>query len=129
MAWAVIVVRTLVGVGFVLSAVTWVLGTHAVHPTVESPGTAFIWALSTSGYLYVVKALEFTGGLMIASGRMAPLGVTLTMPVAVNILLFELVLKHEPGPGLVLVAMLAFVIYGYWPYFARVFTTAARVGG
>ncbi len=128
MTWAVIVVRTLVGAMFVFSSVSWWLASHASSGRTETPAK-FLDSLIEANFFLVVKTLEFSGGVMLLSGRMAPLGIVLVTPVAVNILLFEVLMKHEPGPGLALVPALGFLIYGYWPYFSRIFTVHARVGG
>ena len=76
----------------------------------------------------VVKVLELLGGLMLLSGRMAPLGITLLMPIAVNILLYEIFLLGKPGPGYGLVPLLGVLIGLYWRHFLSVFTVAARAG-
>lgn len=128
MKWVVIVVRTLVGLGFAITGLDGFLHfIKAPPPEFRAPAMTFVGVLGDSEYIYVVKALELAGGLMLLSGRMAPLGITLLMPVAVNILLFELILVRQPGPGCVLVPMLAFLIWGYRRYFAPVFTTSAEV--
>src|SRR5262245_9533635 len=124
MKWVVIAVRTLVGLGFVFSGLTWFLPMEK-PPMPEGDAGTFGKLLMDSGYMTVVKVLELTGGLLLVSGRLAPLGVTLLMPVAVNILLFEVFLAKQPGPGAVLVALLAFLVWGYRRYFGPVFTTSA----
>src|SRR5262249_42975537 len=78
--------------------------------------------------LDVVKVLEVVGGALVLSGRMTPLGLVLLTPVAVNILLFELLLAKQPGPGVVFVAVCVFLIWAYRSHFAPVFTTNARIG-
>lgn len=128
MKWVVIVVRTLVGVGFAFSGLAGFLPIMGDQPMPEGDAGAFVTLLIGSGYLYVVKALELVGGLLLASGRMAPLGITLLMPVAVNILLFEAYLARQPGPGAVLVVLLIFLIWAYRSCFRGVFTTNATIG-
>jgi hypothetical protein len=127
MKWVVIVVRTLVGLGFTFSGLTWFLPIMELPPPPEGSAGTFGKLLMDTGYMNVVKTLELAGGLMLLSGRLAPLGITLLMPVAVNILLFELFLLKAPGPGVVLVPLLAFLVWGYRRYFAPVFTTSAEV--
>jgi hypothetical protein len=129
MKWAVIVVRSLVGLGFTFSGLTWFLPIMELPPPPEGAAGTFGKLLMDTGYMNAVKTLELVGGLMLLSGRLAPLGITLLMPVAVNILLFELFLLKQPGPGVVLVPLLAFLVWGYRRYFAPVFTTRAEVTG
>lgn len=130
MKWVVIVVRTLVGVGFAFSGLVGFVPLVPMEPPpgMDPSALKFGELLSSSGYMYAVKALELTGGLLLASGRLAPLGITLLMPVAVNILLFEAFLAKQPGPGVVLVALLIFLIWAYRSSFRSVFTTNARIG-
>jgi hypothetical protein len=127
MKWVVIVVRTLVGLGFTITGLDGFLHFIPMEPPPAGPATEFGGLLVSSHYMYAVKACELAGGLMLLSGRMAPLGITLLMPVAVNILLFEVFLLKAPGPGVVLVPLLAFLVWGYRRYFAPVFTTSAEV--
>ena len=100
---------------------------NAVTAEPDTPAARFGELLVGSNYMYAVKVCELAGGLMLLSGRMAPLGLTLLIPVAVNILLFEVFLLKQPGPGFVLVPLLAFLVWGYRRYFAPVFTTSAEV--
>lgn len=128
MRWVVIAVRTLVGLGFTLTGLDGFLHFIPLEPPPpDSPASKFGELLVGSNYMYAVKVCELAGGLMLLSGRMAPLGLTLLMPVAVNILLFEVFLLKQPGPGFVLVPLLASLIWGYRRYFAPVFTTSAEV--
>ncbi len=127
MKWVVIVVRTLVGTGFAITGLDGFLHFLGMQPPSGNAGT-FMTLLVGSGYMYAVKACELLGGLLLVSGRMAPLGITLLMPVAVNILLYEVCLLREPGPGVVLVPLLAFLIWGYRGAFKSVFTTDAKIG-
>lgn len=128
MKWVVIAVRTLVGLGFTITGLDGFLHFLTIPPPPEgTPAATFMGLLASSKYIYAVKVCELLGGLMLLSGRTAPLGITLLMPVAVNILLYELFLLKQPGPGYVLVPLLAFLIWGYRRYFAPVFTTRAEV--
>jgi hypothetical protein len=128
MRWVVIAVRTLVGLGFTLTGLDGFFHFLSIPPPPEgTPASAFMGLLAGSNYFYAVKTCELAGGLMLLSGRMAPLGITLLMPVAVNILLYEVFLLRQPGPGYALVPLLAFLIWGYRRYFAPVFTTRAEV--
>ena len=131
MKWAVIIVRTLVGLGFAFSGLTGFVPLVPMEPPpgMDASALKFGELLSVSGYMYVVKALELTGGLLLLSGRLVPLGIVLLMPVAVNILLFELFLAKQPGPGIVLVGLLTFLIWGYRRYFAPLFTLNPTIGG
>lgn len=128
MKWVIIIVRTLVGLTYTLTGLDGFLHFLNIPPPPEgSDAMKFLGLLVTSHYMYGVKVCELLGGLMLLSGRMAPLGITLLMPVAVNILLYEIFLLRQFGPGHVVVPLLLFLIWAYWRYFAAVFTTTATV--
>lgn len=130
MEWVVIVVRTLVGLMFLVFGVNGLLPEPFIPIPLPPAGDAlsFLKSLSGSHYLTAVKLVEVVGGLLLLSGRAAPFGIVLLMPVAVNILLYEVFLLRAPGPGYGLVPMLAFLVWGYRRYFAPVFTLAATPG-
>jgi uncharacterized membrane protein YphA (DoxX/SURF4 family) len=127
MKWAVVGVRTFVGLVFVVFGLNGFFRFIDL-PVPPEPAYSFIGLLIRSNYLYAVKVLEVVGGLMLLSGRLVPLGVTLLMPVAVNILFYELFLLNQPGPGYLLVPMLAILVYGYRSHFAPVFDVRAKIG-
>jgi hypothetical protein len=131
MKWAVIVVRTLVGLGFTITGLDGFLHFIPMEspPPMPEAATEFGGLLMNSGYILVVKALELVGGLLLLTGRLVPLGIVLLMPVAVNILLFEVFLAKQVGPGAVLVVLLTFLVYGYRRYFAPLFTFNPTIGG
>lgn len=127
MTWAVIVVRTLVGLAFFAAGLTHFLGVASSPEGLPEAATAFAGAMGRP-YMGVVKLLELVGGLLVLSGRLTPLGVVVLMPVAVNIAIFDLFLVGQPGLGVVFTALLAFVAYGYRRYFAPFFVPDARIG-
>jgi uncharacterized membrane protein YphA (DoxX/SURF4 family) len=129
MKWAVVVVRTLVGLLFVWASVAY-FGKliDAPPPPAGSPAVSFFEAVGPTGYMDAVKVVELAGGLLLLSGRLTPLGVVMLMPVAVNIALFDLLVVRELGFGVVTVLLLAFVAVGYRRYFAPFFVPDARIG-
>jgi hypothetical protein len=96
-------------------------------PPLPEPATAFAGALGGSGYMTVVKVLEVVGGLLLLTGRFAPLGLVLVTPVAVNIALFDVLLVGKPALGVVLTALCLFLVGYYWRHFAGVFAPARWV--
>jgi putative oxidoreductase len=130
MKWVVIVVRTLVGLGFIFSGASFFLMSQADAPKPPTEeAQQFAKVLAATGYFYAVKVCELLGGLLTLSGKLAPLGIALLMPVAVNILFFEIFLLKAPGPGCVIVPLLLFLMWGYRRYFAPFFRPDATVGG
>jgi putative oxidoreductase len=75
---------------------------------------AFIGALASGGYLYVIAILQIVGGLCLLSGRFVPLGLTLLGPVIVNIMLFHLFL--EPKGILIGVVISILALFLLWVY-------------
>jgi uncharacterized membrane protein YphA (DoxX/SURF4 family) len=129
MKWAVLVARVLVGLPFLVFGAAYFLGfMPPPPPDFPENATKFVTALAASGYLDVVKGLEVAGGVLLLSGRFAPLGLVLLTPVAVNIALFDVLLAGKPALGVVLTALCVFLVWAYRGHFAPVFTTNARIG-
>jgi uncharacterized membrane protein YphA (DoxX/SURF4 family) len=129
MKWVVIVVRTVVGLGFIITGLDGFFRFLSLPPPPSAEAQQFMGLLVGSGYMLVVKACELVGGLLLVTGRLVPLGIVILMPVAVNILLYETFLMREPGPGYVLVPLLVFLIWGYRFYFLPLFTLNPKIGG
>jgi putative oxidoreductase len=137
MKWAVLIVRILVGGMFVFASVSY-FGKFMEQPTpptehAQAFGKGLSATAGSSGFKYmdVVKVLELVGGLLVLSGRLAPLGLTLLVPVTVNIALWDIFLVglgNGPPVGLVLLALEVFLLVAYRQYFAWVFTTSAQPG-
>ena len=97
---AVIIVRTLVGLLFVLSAVTYFLNVAPPPEGLTGDTKTFFDGLAASHYILpVAKVFELLCGLMFVSGRFVALAVVLIFPIALNILLINAL--HLPS-GLVI---------------------------
>ena len=129
MKWAVIIVRVLVGLPFLVFGLNHFLHFLAM-PTPELPesATKFVTALMASGYMDVVKVLEIVGGVLLLSGRLAPFGLVLLTPVAVNIALFDVLLVGKPALGVILTALCFFLVWGYRSHFAPLFAWNPKIG-
>jgi putative oxidoreductase len=64
-----------------------------------------------SSYMMIVKVLEVAIGLMLLLPKTRALALLLIAPIAVNILIYELVIAHQPGIGILLVVLVAAGIY------------------
>lgn len=130
MFWAVLMARVILGLPFVVFALNYFL--HFMPdppgPPSDSPAAPFIGALISSGYLAFVKVLELVGGLLVLSGRLVPLGLVMLMPIAVNILLYEIFLVGTAGPGLALTVLCAVLVWAYRSHFAPLFAVKPRIG-
>ena len=127
MFWAVLVVRVLVGLPFLVFGLMFFFVTPPA-PQFPELATGYVTALGKSGYMTVVKVLEVVGGALILSGRLVPLGLVLVTPVAVNIALFDLLLVGQPGLGVALTALCAFLIWAYRSHFAPLFAVKPKIG-
>ncbi len=121
MGWIHTGLRVLVGLAFVVFGMTHFVKFMDVPPPPTEDTKKFMEVLVPTGYLTVVKVLEVAGGLLLLSWRFGPLGVVVLMPVAVNILLWDVLLAKTFGLGIVLVVLLAFLAAGYRRHFAPFF--------
>lgn len=129
MKYLYLVVRILLGLMFV------VFGANILHPFMPmqpppagTPPAQFMGVMAPTGWLHVVGAFQFLGGLLVLIGGTAPLGLCFLAPVLVNILAFHLLLTGGKGIGAGLVATLLelILIYGYRANFAGIFTYKAK---
>lgn len=92
---AVIIVRTLIGLMFLLSSIIYFLNL-VPQPDLTGNAKTFMDGLTASGYIMpVVKVFEFLCGLAFVSGRFVSLAIVLIFPIALNILLINVFLM--PG--------------------------------
>lgn len=117
MKYVIIIARVVLGLAFV------VFGSNAfVHflgpmPEMHGQAGAFITALMSSGYMYVIAVLQVLGGLCLLLGaRFVPLGLTLLGPVIVNIVLYHLFLDQDPKGFLVPVVVSVLALFLLWIY-------------
>jgi putative oxidoreductase len=83
---------------------------------------AFLQSLMASKFMYVVKGLEVVGGMMILSGRLAPLGLLILGPIIVCIFLYDLLMDPKGLPLiLVLMGLAGFVGYKHKDLFSQFF--------
>ena len=116
---AALIIRVLLGLAFVASGVSVLLMKSL--PVMPGPAGAFMGALFSSHYLYAVKVFEIAGGVLLLSGRFAPLGLTLVGPVIVNIMFYDIFLDHTALPVGIVVSVLAlFLLYYYRTAFAGI---------
>ena len=122
MKYAIIIARILLGLVFA------VFGSNAfLHfipmPPMEGPAGAFIGALISSGYIYVIAALQVVGGLLLLIGtRFVPLGLTLLGPVIVNIMLYHIFLDTSGLLMACVISILAlFLLWVYRDKFPAIF--------
>ena len=130
MKWAVIIVRSLVGLAFTAIGAMYFFVPMPEPPVTDPdhPMVRFGKVLTETPYMTVVKMLELIGGLLLLSGQYVPLGLTILTPILVNVMLFDLLLARQPGLGEVFLALTIFLIWAYRSHFAPVFARNANIG-
>jgi uncharacterized membrane protein YphA (DoxX/SURF4 family) len=123
MKYVIIIVRVLLGLAFVVFGSNAFLHFLGPVPEMQGQSGAFMTALLSSGYMYVIAVLQVLGGLCLLLGaRFVPLGLTLLGPVIVNIVLFHVFLEPKGLPIAIIVSALAlFLLWIYRFKFPAIF--------
>jgi putative oxidoreductase len=115
MKYVIVIVRVLLGLVFVVFGSNAFLKFMGAPPEMQGQAGAFMTALMSSGYIYVIAVLQVLGGLCLLLGaRFVPLGLTLLGPVIVNIVLFHVFL--EPSGMAIAVVISALALFLLWIY-------------
>jgi putative oxidoreductase len=115
MKYVIIIARVLLGLLFLVFGLNGFFHFMGPMPEMQGQAGAFITALASSGYIYVIAFLQVVGGLCLLLGaRFVPLGLTLLGPVIVNIVLFHLFL--EPSGLPMAIGISAFALFLLWIY-------------
>lgn len=116
---ATIIARTLLGLVFVTFGSNMFLHFIQMPPPPEGPAREFMTALFVSHYLYIVGILQIVGGGLLLSGWRVPLGLTVLVPVIVNIVSFHALMAPAGLPlALVVSALALFLLWRYRTAFA-----------
>src|SRR6266576_1831325 len=116
---ATIIIRTLLGLVFVVFGSNIFLHFMPAPPPPATLAGEFSKAMMQSNYILVVGLLQVIGGFLLLIGRYVPLGLTLLGPVIVNILLFHIFLDPSGLPmALVVSALALFLLWRYRTNFA-----------
>jgi putative oxidoreductase len=125
---AVVITRTLMGLGFV------VFGANIIHPFLPqppvpagSPTAQFMAVMGPTHWMALVGWVQLVGGLLLLYGGTAPLGLVMLGPVLVNILAFHICMQGGKGvvPGAAFSVIEIFLVYAYRRYFSSLFTVNA----
>lgn len=123
MKYVIVIVRVLLGLMFVVFGSNAFFKFMGPPPKMPDQANAFITAMMSSGYMYVVAILQVLGGLCLLLGaRFVPLGLTLLGPIIVNIILFHVFLEPSGLPIAVVTAALSlFLLWIYRFKFPAIF--------
>ncbi len=121
----VLVARILLGLMFVFFGLNGFLNFLPAPPLTGVPG-AFLGALMTSHYVYLVCAVQVLGGLSLIVNQFLPLGLALLAPVIANIITYHLTMQRS-GPQLAILATIlwVFLAWKFRAYFAPLATRNA----
>src|ERR1043166_9478189 len=115
----IIIVRSLLGLAFVVFGLSGFLQFIHAPPPAPGPAADFTKALMESHYFYGISILQIVGGTLLLLGRFVPLGLTLLGPVIVNILLFHIFLEPTGLPMAIVVSAVAlFLLWAHRQAFA-----------
>lgn len=93
------------------------------QPELDPKAIEFATALAQTGYMFVlIKSIEILVGILLLTGVAIPFALVLLAPVALNILLFNLILTFSPGLPVVIWALGLFLAWNYKEKFAPLFT-------
>jgi len=123
MKYLIVIVRVLLGLVFLFFGSNAFFKFMGPPPEMHGQAGAFITALMSSGYMYVIAVLQVLGGLCLLLGaRFVPLGLTLLGPVIVNIVLYHLFLDPQGMPIAIVISVLAlFLLWIYRFKFPAIF--------
>ena len=119
---AIIVIRTLIGLLFLVSSIGFFLKLMP-EPTTNGDFKAFQIGLIASNYLIpLAKSVELLCGISFVSGRFVTLANILILPVTVNIVFINFFLSPS-GIPLALFVFLGnlFLIYSHWDNYKGIF--------
>lgn len=119
---AMVIVRTLVGLLFIMASATYFLNL-VPQPELTGNMKTFNEGLAASGYfLTLLKATELVCGILLVIGRFVPLVLVILAPIVINILMVHIFLEPTGLPvAVLLVAALAFLAYYYRKNFVPLF--------
>lgn len=121
-----IIFRTLMGLLFVFSAITFFLNLVPTPP-LEGPIKALFEGLTAANYFFpLLKATELVCGLLFVSGRFVPLATVVIAPVIINIFCVNILVNPAmPGPPIAIFLVIAncLVAWYYRAAYKPLFTT------
>jgi putative oxidoreductase len=121
----VVIARVLLGLMFVFFGLNGFLNFLPAPPLTGVPG-AFLGALITSHYVYLVCAVQVLAGLFLLGNQFLPLALALLAPVIANIVTYHLTMDRSGAQLAILATILwAFLAWKFRAYFAPLATRNA----
>ena len=122
---AALISRILLGLVFVVFGLNGFLN-FIKGPLPSGVAGQFLGALMQSHFVFVLSAVELTGGALLLANRYVPLGLVLLGPVIVNIFFYHLLMDRS---GLI-IAIVVIILWGlialrHRQYFSGLFVQRA----
>ena len=120
--------KSVIGARLLLGLIFFVFGLNGFfnflpQPQLDPKGLDLVMALVNTGYMFpVMKTIEILVGILLLTGVAVPFALVLLAPIALNILLFNLILSFAPGLPVVIWALGLFLAWNYKEKFAPLFT-------
>ncbi len=123
MKYAVIIVRTLMGLLFLFASIAVLLNLFP-QPELDGKAKLFMDGVNATGYfMTLLKVTELVCGIALVAGRFVPLALVIISPIIVNIFLFHLFVDTQGLPvAIFLIAANAFLGFAYREKFAPLLT-------
>lgn len=110
---AMLIVRTLVGLLFIVSSLVYFLNL-VEPPEMTGPIKAFNEGLAASGYFFtLLKWTELLCGILLVVGRFVPLALVILAPIVINIFMVHLFMEPS-GLPIAIVLVLAIIFLGWY---------------
>lgn len=109
---ATLIITYLIGLMFFVFGLNFFLNFMPMPP-LEGDVKVYNELMFKTHYMAVVKVLEILFGAMLLLNIKRPLAWLLLLPIVVNIVLFEVLIARQPGLGIVLLLLNAFMIYAH----------------
>ena len=122
---AVVIARVLLGLMFVFFGLNGFLN-FLPSPPLTGVSGAFLGAMVSSHYVYLVCAVQFLGGLLLLVNQFVPLGLALLAPVIANIITYHVTMQMGSAQLAILATILwVFLAWKFRAYFAPLATRKA----
>jgi uncharacterized membrane protein YphA (DoxX/SURF4 family) len=119
---AVIGARLLLGLIFFVFGLNGFLNFLPPQPPLDPKGLDFVMALMNTGYMFpLIKGTEVLVGILLLAGVAVPFALVLLAPIALNILLFHMILSFAPALPIVIWALGLFLAWSYRGKYAPLF--------
>ena len=120
-----VIARLLLGVIFFVFGLNGFLG-FIPMPPLEGAAGAFIGALFSSHYLYLISGVQLIAGVLLLIDRFVPLALAMLAPVIANILAYHTTMQPSGFPLAIFTTLLwAVLVWRYWAHFTSLFVHKA----